>query len=329
MMRHSISRAAACLIACTILAAGCRDRDQDGRLRASGTFEADKIKIVATAPGRLTSFAVEEGDRIELDQVIAVIETEDLELKKEELLAGLDLARAQLKLVEKGVRLEDLKQLKAVQKEVKLQKSLADKNVERFEQLHESGTISTSSLDEAQTQRDVVGSKLSQLKWQIKKARTGAQEEEIDMARAAVAQIEAGLKQLDKLIEDRTITSPVKGTILSTFAHEGEYTATGQLLATVTDLEELDLIAYVSEKGLARVTLGQAASVHIDAFADRWFKGKVTKIADEAEFTPSNVQTEEERVKLVFEVTVRVPNPEGFFKPGLPADVVFDEAGKK
>jgi HlyD family secretion protein len=317
------------LVTCAILAAGCSDRGEDGRLRASGTFEADKIKIVAPAPGRLESFSVDEGDRVELDQVIAVIDSEDLELKKQEALAGLDLARAQLKLVEKGVRLEDLKQLKAVRKEVTLQKSLADKNLERLEQLHESGTISTSALDEAQTKRDVVGSKLSQLKWQLKKAKTGAQEEEIDMARAAVAQIEAGLKQLDKLIEDRTITSPVKGTVLSTYAHEGEYTAPGQLLATVTDLEELELIAYVSEKDLARVRLGQEVSVHIDAFADRWFEGTVTKIADEAEFTPSTVQTEEERVKLVFEVTVSVRNPEGFFKPGLPADVVFEEAARK
>jgi len=328
-MNRLVSRTAAALIMSTLLPAACKDRLDDGRLRASGTFEADKIKIVATAPGRLESFPVEEGDRIDLDQVIAVIETEDLELKKEEILAGLDLARAQLKLVEKGVRLEDLGQLKAVRKEVKLQKSLADKNVERFEQLHEAGTISTASLDEAQTKRDVVDSKLSQLKWQLKKARTGAQEEEIDMARAAVAQIEAGLKQLDKAIEDRTITSPVKGTVLSTYAHEGEYAAPGQLLAMVADLEELELIAYVSEKDLARVKLGQPASVRIDAFPDKWFKATVTKIADEAEFTPSTVQTEEERVKLVFEVTLRVPNPDGFFKPGLPADVVFDGAGKK
>ena len=312
-----------------ILVAGCSDRNEDGRIRASGTFEADRVKIVATAPGRLESFAVEEGDRIELDQVIAVIEAEDLELKKEEALAGLDLARAQLKLVEKGVRPEDLKQLKAVRKEVKLQKSLADKNLERLEQLHESGGISTSSLDEAMTKADVVDSKLSQLKWQIKKARNGAQEEEIDMARATVAKIEAGLKQLDKLIEDRTIRSPVGGTVLSTFAHEGEYTAPGQLLATVSDLEELELIVYVPGKDLARISLGQKASVRIDAFPDRWFEGTVTKIADQAEFTPSNVQTEEERVKLVFEVTVRVPNPEGFFKPGLPADVVFQEAARK
>jgi HlyD family secretion protein len=309
-----------------VLLAGCNHGGDDERLRASGTFEVDRYKVVATSPGRLTTFAVEEGDAVELDQVIAVIESEDLLLKKEEVEAALMMARAQLALVEKGARPEDIKQLKALQKEVKLHKTLADKNVERLEELHESGGVSRSTLDEAETKRDVAGSKLSQIKWQLSKARNGAQDEEIDAARAGVAQLEAGLKQLDKLIADRTITSPVAGKILTTFVHQGEFVTTGQLLATVSDLGEMDLVVYVPEKDLARVSPGQKVSVQIDAYEDRWFAGKVMRIADEAEFTPSTVQTREERVKLVFEVTVRVDNASGYFKPGMPADVIFAEA---
>jgi HlyD family secretion protein len=309
-------------LAALLAAVGCRDRHDPG-LRASGTFEVEKVRIVATAPGKLVSFPVEEGDRLGADHVVAVIDTGDLELKKEEALAGLSMVKAKLKLVENGVRPEDIKQLRAVQKEVKLEKSLADKNVERLVKLHASGGISQSTLDEAETQRDVVASKLSQVKWQLEKARTGAQVEEIDAARAAVVQLEAGLKQLDKLIADRTITTPVEGTVLETYVHEGEFVYAGQLLATVADVEDVDLIVYVPETDLPHVRLGQAVRVSIDAFPDRRFEGKVAHIADEAEFTPSTIQTEDERVKLVFEVKVKVPNPDGYFKPGLPADVTF------
>lgn len=324
-MNHARTHAAGLALLGLLACPGCRQGEADTRIRASGTFEVDKIRILAAAPGKLESFTVEEGDRVEADQIIATIETEDLELKKEELLAGLDQARSRLRLVEKGARPEDIKQLRALQQEVKLQKSLADTNVDRLEQLYESGGISKSTLDEAETKRDVAGSKLSQIKWQLKKARTGAREEEVDMARAAVSQLEAGLKQIDKLISDRTVTCPLAGKVLTTYVHEGEYVHMGQLLSTVADLEDLDLIVYVSEKDLPRVTVGQAVVVRIDAFPDRWFEGKVSRIADEAEFTPSTVQTEDERVKLVFEVTVKVPNPKGYFKPGLPADVVFKD----
>jgi HlyD family secretion protein len=308
-----------------ILVTGCSRGEGDTRLRASGSFEADRIKVVATSPGRLTSFSIDEGDVVELDQVVAAIESEDLLLKREEVEAALDMARAQLALVEKGARREDIRQLEALRKEVKLQKSLAEKNVERLGELRASGGVSSATLDEAETRRDVAGSKLSQIKWQLSKARNGAQEEEIEAARAGVAQLEAGLKQLDKLIADRTLKSPAAGKVLDTYVHGGEFVTTGQLLATISDLEVMELVVYVPQKDLARVGPGQKVSVHIDAFEDRWFPGRVLRIADEAEFTPSTVQTEEERVKLVFEVTVQVANTEGYFKPGMPGDVIFEE----
>jgi multidrug resistance efflux pump len=160
-----------------------------------------------------------------------------------------------------------------------------------MEELHAKGGVSKSSLDEVETKRDVTATKLQQVRWQLLKAKHGARAEEVEAAAAAVDQIEAGIAQVEKMIEDRTIHSPTGGTVLETHAHEGELVTLGQLLAVVADMETMDLVVYVSE----------------------------------AEFTPSTVQTEEERVKLVFEVTVTVDNPEGHFKPGLPGDVTFAE----
>jgi len=315
----------ACLASAGWTPPGCDEKDADVPVEASGSFEVDKTRIVSPAMGEIASFEIEEGQAVEEGQVVARLDTEDLDLKKEELLAGLETARWQLELVQKGVREEDIKQLKAMRSEVRLQKDLADKKVSKLEKLHADGVVSEDSLDDAQTRRDVAASKLVQINWQLEKARTGAREEEIEIARSAVERIEAGIEQIDKLIEDRTITSPISGTVIDTFFHEGEYCTAGSLLATVTSLDVLDLVVYVSTEDLARVRLGQRAQVTIDAFPERSFEGEVVHIRDEAEFTPSTVQTKQERVKLVFEVEVRVPNPDGYFKPGMPADVVFVE----
>ncbi len=309
----------------TGLPVGCDRGPGDGRIRASGSFEVQKVKIMSPAAGELESFTVEEGGEVKKGSIVAVIESEDLELKKEEILAALAAGEARLALVKSGARPEDIKQLKALTREVKLQKSLADTNLERVKNLHEKGSVSTSSFEEAETTSQVVSEKLTQVKWQLAKAKHGARDEEIDMAAASVAQLAAGLKQIEKMIADRTITSPVTGTIIETFVHEGELVPVGQLLATVADMGVMELIVYVSEKDLPRVVPGQKALVGIDAFEGRTFAGRVSHISDEAEFTPSTVQTEKERVKLVFEVKILVPNPEGYFKPGLPADVVFEE----
>jgi HlyD family secretion protein len=316
---------AAALVAIAISWPRCGVDEEPGRVSASGSFEVDKLKVVSSASGELVSFSIDEGDEVDADQVVAVVDSEDLELKLEELSAALAAARARLEIVEQGARPEDIKQLRALKKEVALQKQLADTNLERMEELHAKGGVSKSSLDEVETKRDVTATKLQQVRWQLLKAKHGARAEEVEAAAAAVDQIEAGIAQVEKMIEDRTIHSPTGGTVLETHAHEGELVTLGQLLAVVADMETMDLVVYVSEKDLPRIRLGQEARVSIDAFEDRSFAGTVTHIASEAEFTPSTVQTEEERVKLVFEVTVTVDNPEGHFKPGLPGDVTFAE----
>lgn len=326
MTRCTTGTLLASLMASTISwPAGCESGDEDGRIRASGTFEVEMIKILSPASGELLEFPVQEGDSIQADQLVASLDTTDLELKRNEVEAALSMARSKLALVKRGARPEDIKQLKALGKEVKLQKKLADTNYARTQKLHDKGTVSQSTLDEVQTTRDVVTTKLSQVKWQLAKAKNGALPEEVDMASASVDQLQAGLDQLDELIADRQVTSPATGTVMETFVNQGELVSVGQLLATVADLSVMELVVYVTEKDLPLVKPGQKALVNIDAFEDRSFDATVSHIASEAEFTPSTVQTREERVKLVFEVTLRVPNPDGYFKAGLPADVVFQE----
>jgi HlyD family secretion protein len=120
------------------------------------------------------------------------------------------------------------------------------------------------------------------------------------------------------------LRAPLSGVVQKRIAHRGEFVGPGAPILTVADPADLKLILYILEADLGRVFVGQGVSVRADAFADRVFAGRVRTIANRAEFTPRNVQTQKDRQNLVFAVTVRVPNPDGALKAGLPVDAVFD-----
>ena len=120
-----------------------------------------------------------------------------------------------------------------------------------------------------------------------------------------------------------TLHAPVSGTVVSLAVHPGEVAAAGATLMMLADLSHLTLTVYVPQTQLGQVYLGQPATITVDSFPGRVFAGSVSHIADTAEFTPRNVATKEERVNLVFAVTLEVPNPDGALKPGMPADLVL------
>lgn len=141
-------------------------------------------------------------------------------------------------------------------------------------------------------------------------------------AQAALAAAEANLKGLDIELARTDLLAPSGGVILQRLAHEGELAAPGAPLFTIADLDEVTLTVYVPEAELGKVSLGQAADVTVDSY-DQLFPGEVSYIASQAEFTPRNVQTQEERVHMVFAVKIRLDNPDQLLKPGMPADAVF------
>ena len=144
-------------------------------------------------------------------------------------------------------------------------------------------------------------------------SRTTAESQE-RVARGRVAELEAQLA-------DARIVAPADSTVIAKLVQPGELVAAGRPLATLVDLRELNVRVFVPERDIGRVRLGDTATIRIDAFPGRDFNGKVVEIAQRAEFTPKEVHVKDERVKLVFGVKVRIDNPEGFAKPGMPADV--------
>ncbi len=154
-------------------------------------------------------------------------------------------------------------------------------------------------------------------------AQAPARAEEIAAAQARVAQARATLALLQAQLDRYTLTAPMSGRVLNRLAEPGEVAKAGTALLEIGDLSTLELTVFVPEPDLGRVFLGQKVEVRVDTYPDRAFTGTVVWIADEAEFTPKNVQTREDRMETVYRVKVRVPNPEGILKPGMPADATF------
>jgi len=153
--------------------------------------------------------------------------------------------------------------------------------------------------------------------------KAGPRPEEVEMAEAQVEQAEAAVALIQAQLEKQTLRSPIDGTVATLLVHEGEVALPGSAVLTLTDLSVVELVIYVPESKIGWVRVGQQAEVTVDSFPNRVFMGEVSYISQEAEFTPRNVQTEEERVKTVFAVKIRLHNPDGSLKGGMPADAVI------
>jgi multidrug resistance efflux pump len=153
--------------------------------------------------------------------------------------------------------------------------------------------------------------------------KAGPTPEEILVAEALVAQAQAAVNALQTQIEMLTLHSPIGGLVTGRSTHAGEVALPGATLLTIANLDEVRLTVYVPEDELERVYLGQAVEVEVDSFPGQVFSGTVTYISQQAEFTPKNVQTEKERVNMVFAVKVVLPNPGHLLKPGMPADAIL------
>jgi len=159
-----------------------------------------------------------------------------------------------------------------------------------------------------------------QLKKTNQKVKKIFRPEEIEQAKGNVKKAKASVDLLKKSIHDSYVTSPLSGFIVKKFVEVGETVTPMSSLFKVSNLSTVDLVIYVSEVELGKIKLGQKAEVSIDTYPDRKYEGKVTYISPEAEFTPKNVQTKDERTKLVFAVKITVDNKNFDLKPGMPAD---------
>ena len=307
-------------IVAAFLFQGCREHKDIGPIVASGTIEAVEVSVAARTSGQIEKIFVEEGARVQPGDRLAVIDSASLAIQLRQAEAAVDLAESQLELLLKGARVEDIRQVEEAAKQAEATLNLASEDLERVRSLYAKESSTLKLLQDAETRFQVVQAQHAAARQALQKVRKLSRPEEVKAAQARLAQAEAGRDLFKKTIADATIISPTAGVVTHKAREPGEFVGPGTTFLTVADLENVRLNIYVTEVDLGRVRLGQRADVWIDSHLDRVFGGTVIFISPEAEFTPKNVQTREERVKLVYRVKIEIPNPEGIFKPGMPAD---------
>jgi multidrug resistance efflux pump len=177
----------------------------------------------------------------------------------------------------------------------------------------------------AKAQYEVASAAVELAQAQVEGLQIGATPEQIAAVEAQVAIARSALDALEVQVDKLTLEAPISGLVLERPVHVGEVAVPGAPLMTLADLEEVTLTIYVPEDQFGKVQLGQPVSVTVDAYPERTFQGTVVFISSQAEFTPKNVQTKEERVNMVFAVKVKLPNPDHALKPGMPADAVLPD----
>ncbi len=320
------------LAAAWLSTAGCRQEAPPNEIRVSGYVDATDVQVAPLVGGRILDLNVDEGDRVTAGQVIATLDTVDTELLLARLRTERDQAEAQLRLLLAGARPEDIRLAEAqaasaesdvTATEVELTSARAD--YERFASLVAAGSGSEKQRDDAATRRDVAEARLSAATHRVAAARetlarlrAGARKEEIEAARARVATAEAVIHVAEKSLADATVTSPLAGVVTTKIANIGEIVAPRAPIVIVTDLDRAWANVYVDEPLVPRLSVGQTATLVTDA--GQRIEGTVTFVSPKAEFTPRNVQTADERAKLVYRVKVTVDNREGVLKQGMPVE---------
>jgi HlyD family secretion protein len=287
---------------------GCSDND-DNVIAASGTLEAKEVTVSSLVGGPIVRAVAREGVLVDVGDTLVQLDTTDWFLQLRQAAAGFEMAEAQYRLAVKGARAEDIIQAEANYKS-------AQSDLKRMEELFAAKSVSQKQLEDARTRYTLAEQNLEKMK-------KGSRSEEIQIARARRDQAAAQVEAFRKKVADCTIVAPITGTVTKRFVEQGELVAPGMAVARIADLREMNVTIYVPETDLPKVKLGGDASLMVDAFPDRKFAGTVTFISPTAEFTPKNIQTKDERTKLVFAVTITVNNPEQTLKAGIPADVIL------
>lgn len=286
----------------TLILATLLSCNNDGdKADAYGNFEATEITISAEANGKLLFFNVEEGNVIDKNTVIGVIDTIQLSLKRDQLLAAKSTVFSK--------SLNVLSQREVLKEQLKM----AQNDQTRIENLIKDNAATPKQLDDINGQIDI-------LKQQVKSVET----QNAPIVNE-VKTIEVQIQQIEDQIEKSILRNPIKGTVLVTYAKPHEITVFGKPLYKISDLNEMELRVYIAETQLANIETGQEVTVKIDtADGMKSYRGTVSWISESAEFTPKIIQTKEERVNLVYAVKIKVKN-DGSLKIGMPAEIWLSE----
>lgn len=291
------------IIALTLLIASCSSGN--GSFDATGSFEATEVVVSAEATGKILNFNIEEGQIIEQDQEVGLIDSLQLYLQKMSMLANAE-----------GVRIQrpDIKtQTAAILEQIET----LEREKERTIKLIAANAANAKQLDDINAQIEVYQKQLSAQQSTLQKssANIGAQS----------SALEIQVAQLEDRIEKCKITSPISGTIINKYVEAGELANAGKPLFKIANLQNIYLRAYITNDQLVQLKLNDKVKVSVDAGNGemRHYDGTVSWISDKSEFTPKTIQTKNERANLVYAIKISVEN-DGYLKIGMYGELSFN-----
>jgi HlyD family secretion protein len=312
----------ALMLLIVLTVAGCGARDEAGVLRASGMVEVTEVRLTARTAGEI-EVRVREGARVMAGDTVAAVNQDILRLQLEGSRAGVAAAAARLDLLRAGARSEDIAAARARLRQAEAELALATEQVERLRSLAGAGSAMQSQLDDAEARYRIVQAAHEAGAAELHKIERLARPEELRQAAALLEQARGAEALIERQLRDVHVVAPFGGVVTRRAAESGETVAPGMPVMTLADLSTVFLRVYLTERELAGIRLGMPVEVQPGGDKARPLPGHVSFISSEAEFTPRNVQTREDRMKLVYAVRVEVANETGVLKPGMYADAVF------
>ena len=299
------------------------------QLTLSGNIEAHESLVSFKVAGRITELPVEEGQQVQQGALLAQLEDADYKQRVRMDEAGVRVRESDLALTLAGTREQEVKA--AQQAMVDAQADLEQKKLDsdRAQRLFAKDEVTAQERDLAATavKRAEANFKASQQRYN--EAVEGSRKEEIAIARANLNQASANLGLSQVNLDYTILRAPSAGVITVRQAELGEVVAPGSPVVTLADLDHIWLRAYIAETDLGRIHWGQEATVTTDTYPGKQYNGRISFISSNAEFTPKSVQTNKERVTLVYRIKIDIDNLNHELKPGMPADahIVLAAAG--
>ena len=307
----------------------------EGLLQANGRIEGDTVTVSSKFPGRIAKLHAREGAAVQASEILVELDDEQAQAKVNQARQATIALEAQLRAAQTGLEVmrEDvplgIATAEAALAEAKAAEAQADRDAGRFRELAANGTVDQHKCEQAELVLTSARAALKTAQQRLAQARLGhdrikAKEAEVAAVEAQLGQARAALAEAESVEGDLVLRAPVSGVITTRTRDVGEVVAAGTPILSIVDLDKLYLEVYVPGAQIGKLRLDLPAQIYTDAFPDQAFAATVRYIASRAEFTPKEVQTPDERVKLVYAVRLYLEqNPDHRLTPGLPADAVI------
>jgi HlyD family secretion protein len=290
----------------------------------TGSIEAEETDINVKVPGRVSRVLVEEGQEVNAGDVLAEMEANNLEAKKEQTMAAMGATQAQYSKALAGARPQQLAQVKDLMEQAKVALELSKSNYDRYTQLYHEGVLPEQKLDMARTDLEVAKARYHSAEEQYALVREGAQKEDVAAAKALVEQARAAYHEVETYMDDTRVKAPVSGVVSMTAVENGEMVSTGMPLATITDYKNTWVELKVRETSLHRFAIGRRIPVRVLGVPGRKYIGKVVFIAAKPSYaTERATQEKGEKDVVSFGVKIKLGNDDSSLKPGMTAIVTL------